>query len=269
MFRFEHGIHLYALLGIPVLILFFVLMWYARQRAIRQFGATSLMQQLMPEVSRYKDTVKFVLLTLALATLIVGWANPQWGTKKAKVTRKSADVFIALDVSYSMLSQDIRPSRLERAKQFAQKLVEELKGERIGTIIFAGNAYLQMPLTTDYAAAALFLKSANPEMVPTQGTAIGEAVDLAEQSFAQDNKHHKAMVIITDGENHEEGMIEKVEAARDNGLLIFAVGVGTNGGGFIPVQINGRWDYKRDKTGNPVRSKLNEEMLSDIAAAAD
>ncbi len=269
MFRFEHGINLYALLMIPLLLVFFLLMGYARKRAIQQFGDTGLMQQLMPEVSRYKHLIKFVLLMLALAVLIIGWANPQWGTKKEKVKRKSADVFIALDVSYSMLSQDIRPSRLERAKQFAQKLVEELKGERIGTIIFAGNAYLQMPLTTDYSAAALFLKSANPNMVPTQGTAIGEAVDLAERSFAEDNKHHKAMVVITDGENHDEEVIAKVEQARENGLLVFAVGVGTIDGGFIPVQINGRWDYKRDKTGNPVKSKLNEEVLSDIAKAAE
>ena len=167
-----------------------------------------------------------------------------------------------------MMAQDIRPSRLERAKQFAQKLVQELKGERIGTIIFAGNAYLQMPLTTDYSAAQLFLKSANSEMVPTQGTAIGEAVRLAEQSFADDNKHHKAMVIITDGEDHEAETIEQVQKARDNGLLIFAVGVGTNEGGFIPYQVNGRWDYKRDKTGNPVRSKLNEGMLGEIAEKA-
>ena len=269
MFRFEHSIHLYALAAIPVLLVFFVLMWYARQKAIEKFGESGLMQQLMPEVSRYKHTIKFVLLMLTFAVLIIGWANPQWGSRKEKVKRKSADVFIALDVSYSMLAQDIRPSRLERAKQFAQKLIQQLKGERIGTIIFAGNAYLQMPLTTDYSAAELFLKSANPEMVPTQGTAIGEAIDMAEQSFAEDNKHHKAMFIITDGEDHDEATLRRVEEARNNGLLVFAVGVGTNEGGFIPFQVNGRWDYKRDKTGNPVKSKLNETTLTEIAKAAD
>ncbi|MEM9820254.1 MAG: VWA domain-containing protein [Bacteroidota bacterium] len=268
MFRFEYSMHLYALVAIPILLGLFLWMWYARKRAIEKFGDWALMEQLMPQVSKYKHSLKFGLLIFAVATLIVAWANPQWGTKKEKVKRKSADVFIALDVSYSMMAQDIRPSRLERAKQFAQKLVKELKGERVGTIIFAGNAYLQMPLTTDYSAAQLFLKSANPDMVPTQGTAIGEAVWMAEQSFEEDNKHHKAMVIITDGEDHEPETIEEVQRARDNGLLIFAVGVGTNEGGFIPYQVNGRWDYKRDKTGNPVRSKLNETTLGEIAEKA-
>lgn len=269
MFRFEHPEHLYALAILPVLALFFAAMIYARQRAIRRFGSSSLMVRLMPEMSRYKHSLKFGMLMLALFFLIIGWANPQWGTKKEKVQRRSVDVFIALDISQSMLAQDIPPDRLERAKRFAQDLVQALKGERIGLIIFAGNAYLQVPLTTDYAAAGLFIKSANPDMAPTQGTAIGAAIALAEQSFEPENKSHKAMVIITDGENHDDEALEQAREAHDNGLLLFTVGVGTEQGSFIPVRVGGREDYKRDQTGNPVRSRIDEEVLRNLSEAGE
>ena len=163
------------------------------------------------------------------------------------------------------LAEDIAPSRLERAIKFTQNLVEGLKTERIGFIIFAGNAYLQVPLTTDYAAVQLFVKSANPEIAPTQGTAIVDAIDLAERSFEEENKSHKALVIITDGENHDDEAMERAKEAKANGLLIFTVGVGTEAGSFIPTIVAGRADYKRDRSGNPVRSKLNEEMLRGLA----
>lgn len=266
MFRFENPDNLYYLVVIPILILFFLIALIARKRAIAKFGETSLMKQLMPKMSRYKHPVKFSLLMLVLAFLVVGWANPQWGSKKEKVKRKSLDVFIALDISQSMMAEDIPPNRMERAKKFAQDLVEELKGERIGIIIFAGNAYLQMPLTTDYAAAQLFLRSANPEMAPSQGTAISDAIELAEQSFEEENKHHKVLIVISDGENHEEAALERAEQANDNGLLIYTIGAGTEEGSFIPVNYGARQDYKRDKTGNPVRSRINEQILKDIAA---
>jgi len=235
MFKFEVPEHLYAFIAIPVLIAFFVAMWYARKAAIERFGNTTLMNQLMPQMSRYKHTIKFVLLMLGLATLIIGWANPQWGAKREKVKRKSVDLFIALDISESMLCEDISPNRLERAKRFSQRLINELKGDRIGVIIFAGNAYLQMPLTTDYAAANLFLRSANTGMAPTQGTAIDEAI----------------------------------KEARDNGLLIYTVGVGTERGGLIPVNISGFRDNKRDKNGQTVRTSLNEPMLQELAEIGD
>ena len=268
LFRFENIEHLYALLAIPVLVIFFVLAWQARKKALAKFGEHAIVKQLMPSMSRFKQYTKFSLLLLALSLLVIGWANPQWGTKREKVKRKSIDIFIALDISQSMMSEDIRPNRLERAKQFAQKLVKGLKGERIGLILFAGNSYLQMPLTTDYAAAMLFIKSANTSMAPTQGTAIGEAIELGEGSFEEDNKHHKAMVFITDGETHDDEALEQAKKAYDNGLLIYTVGVGSPQGGFVPTQINGRQDYKRDKTGNPVTTKLNEQMLGDLADAS-
>lgn len=269
MFRFEHPEFLYALALLPVLVLFFSAMLIARRRAIRRFGTTTLMLRLMPERSKYKHIYKFVLLCIGLFLLIIGLANPQWGSKKEEVTRRSVDVFIALDISQSMLAQDIPPNRLERAKRFAQGLVQALRGERLGLIIFAGNAYLQVPLTTDYAAVNLFLKSANPGMAPAQGTAIGDAVRLAEASFEEENRNHKALILITDGENHDEEARDQVQTARDNGLLTFTVGVGTSEGSFIPIRKGGREDYKRDQSGNPVRSRLNEEMIRDLARVGD
>lgn len=269
MFRFEMIEHLYAFVAVPVLILFFALMWYARKRMLTKFGDEDMVAQLMPDWSRYKHGLKFGLLMLALSLLIIGWANPQFGSKREKVKRKSVDVFIALDISRSMLAEDIRPSRLDRAKQFATKLVKELKGERIGLILFAGSAYLQTPLTTDYSAVLLFLRSANPKQAPTQGTAIGDAIDLAERSFEEDNKHHKVMVVISDGENHDEESLNRAEEANDNGLLLFTLGVGTTEGGFIPIEENGRSEFKRDRSGNPVRTRINEEMLQQLAKAGD
>ena len=218
-------------------------------------------------MSRYKHGLKFGLLLFALSFLIIAWANPQWGTKKEKVKRKSADVFIALDISESMLAQDISPNRLERAKKFAQGLAQELRGERTGFIIFAGNAYLQMPLTTDYAAAELFIKSANTQQAPSQGTAISDAIDLAERAFEPENQHHKALVIITDGETHDQEAIERAVQANENGLMIFTVGVGTPDGGYIPLVYSGRSGFKVDEKGEYVRTKLNENMLAELAAA--
>jgi Ca-activated chloride channel family protein len=267
MFRYEHFENLLTLGVIPIIIAVFLWMWYARKRAMARFADLSLMGQLAPQTSKYKHLIKLVIILLGLIALVIGYANPQWGAKREKAKRKSVDVFIALDISESMLATDISPNRLERAKRFAQQLVEELKGERIGNIIFAGNAYLQMPLTTDYAAAQLFLRSSNTNMAPTQGTAISEAIDLAEQSFAQNNKQHKALIIISDGENHDDEAITRAREAYENGLMIFTVGVGTQQGGLIPTQAQGFPDYKKDKDGKTIRTTINEQMLSDLASA--
>ncbi|MEL6989378.1 MAG: VWA domain-containing protein, partial [Bacteroidota bacterium] len=193
-----------------------------------------------------------------------------WGSKREKVTQKSIDVFIALDISNSMNAQDIKPSRLERAKRFTSNLVENLKGERIGLILFAGNAYLQMPLTNDYAAATLFVNSANTNMAPSQGTAIVDAIDMAEQSFDEENEFHKALIIISDGENHDEEALVRAREAADNGLIIYSIGVGTTQGGFIPVvNAQGYNEYKKDKSGKFVSSQLNEELLNELAISGD
>ncbi len=265
VFRFEYPEYLYVLAIIPVLTVFFIVAQVLKKRAIERFGDQTLMLQLMPEMSKYKHGVKFSILMVVLALLIIGWANPQWGTKKETVKRKSVDVFIALDISQSMLAEDIAPNRLERAKRFAQELVEKLRGERIGLIIFAGNAYLQMPVTTDYGAAILFLRAANPEMAPTQGTAISEAIDLAERSFEQENERHKAMIIITDGESHDQNALDRAEEANEEGMLIFTVGVGTPAGAKIPTWYGARKGFKIDEDGQEVITKLNEVMLVELA----
>jgi Ca-activated chloride channel homolog len=269
MFRFEHPIYLYALALIPVLILFFYLTRRARAKALLRFGDADLVRRLMPQVSMLKHPLKFGMLMVAFALLTIAWANPQWGTKREKAKRRASDIIVALDISTSMMSNDIQPNRLERARAFTLDLIQALKGERLGSIVFAGNAYLQMPLTTDYAAAAMFLKSANPNQAPTQGTAISEAIDIAEQAFGQEDKYNKVLIIISDGEDHDSDAIDRAKKARENGLLIFTIGVGSAEGGFIPLDFNDVKDYKRDENGQPVRTKLNEQMMRDLANAGE
>ncbi len=267
MFRFEHIDHLWGLLAIPVLILLFLLLWQWRKNSFKKFGQLEVIRHIMPEVSRFKHQLKFGLLMLALVFLFIGWANPQWGTKKEKVKRNSADIMIALDISQSMLAKDIAPNRMERAKRLTQDLINKVKGDRVGLIYFAGSAYLQMPMTTDYSAAKLFAKSAHPNLAGAQGTAIEEAIYIAQNVFREEDKNHKALVIITDGEDHDSEVLSLAENANENGMSIFTIGVGTENGEFIPIEQNGRTSYKRDKNGNPVRTALNEKMLKDIADA--
>lgn len=267
MFRFEYISYLNFLLLIPVLLVLILAAWRFRKKALERFGNMDLLKQLMPGYSEKRQYFKFSLLLLGIAFLIIGWANPQFSGTKEKVKRKGVDVYVALDISKSMLAEDVAPSRLERAKRFAGNLLEELAGNRIGMLYFAGNAYLQIPLTIDYTAAAAMLKSANPKLASAQGTAIGEAVDFAMKGFEVKDQQNKVLIIVSDGEDHDEGAIEKVKAAREKGLLVFTCGVGTPEGAFIPVQNGNRKDYKRDETGNPVKSQLNEEMMINLAAA--
>ena len=188
----------------------------------------------MPDASVSRLWVKNVSVLLGLFFLFVAAANPQWGTKKEKMKVESADIFIAFDISQSMMAQDISPSRLERAKRFTEKLIRKLKGDRIGLIYFAGDAYLQMPLTTDYAAAELFVKSANPNLAGTQGTAIDEAIDLAMKAYEEDVRHQRALIIITDGEDHEGKANAKAIEGANDGLVIYTIGVGTENGTYVP-----------------------------------
>ena len=267
MFRFEHPEFLWALALLPVIIGFFIMMSRYRKRALLRFGDIGLLEQLMPDFSNNKPVIKFSLLMLSMIFLIIAWSNPQWGTKKQKIKRESVDIFIALDVSKSMLAQDISPNRMERAKRFVGDMTDALKGNRIGSIVFAGNAYMQMPLTTDYSAAKLFAKSSSTRMAPSQGTAINEAIDLVIKTFERDSKHQKALIIVTDGEDHEEEAIEKASEALADGIVIYTVGVGTAAGGNIPVFQNGVAELKTDEAGNVVTTKLNEDMLRGVAKA--
>lgn len=268
MFRFENPDYLYALLLIPFIGAVYLFYTFLQKKNIARLGNPVLLKNLSADFSIIKSHLKLVLSLLALSVLIIAWANPQWSSKREKATRKAIDIFIALDISTSMLARDVAPNRLEKAKKIAQDIVTALKGNRVGLIVFAGNAYLQMPLTTDYAAAELFIRSAAPSSAPTQGTAIAGALDLAIRSFDQENLYNKAVIIISDGENHEPEALEKAKLAAEKGILISTIGVGTAEGAFIPIEAGGGEDYKRDAEGNPVRSKINETMLADLSAAA-
>lgn len=266
MFKFENETYLYALLLIPVFLLLFRLSVVWRRKAMARFGEHRLVSRLMPDFSERKLRNKFILYLFAFAFIVVGLANPQVGTKLEKVKRKGIDVMIAMDVSKSMMAEDIQPNRLERARQLVSRLIGSMKDDRVGIIVFAGHAYLQMPLTVDYAAAKLFLQTINTDIVPTQGTAIGEAIDLAIGSFDEEQKKHKALIVISDGENHEEGAVEMAERAASENLLVYTLGIGSEAGGSIPVMVNGRKvGYKRDKNGNMVVSKLDPATLKEVA----
>lgn len=263
MFRFEHIEYLYLLLLlIPVLLLFiFFQRW--RKSSIAKFGTASLVYQLIPDFSNGKHILKFILLSLAYVFLILGLANPQLGTKQEKVKRSGIDVVIALDVSKSMLAEDVQPNRLARAKNFISNFVDQLKNDRLAIVVFAGRAYLQMPLSVDYSAAKLYLKTIGTESVPTQGTSISEAIDLANESFAQGDNKSKALIIISDGEDNEAGVEEALETASKNGIKVFTLAVGTDKGSPIPMA-NG--DFKRDAEGNIVLSKVNIDAMRQYAS---
>ncbi len=268
--KFEHIKFLYLLLALlPLTGLFIWYVWW-RNIAFRRLGELPLIQKLSPDRPRVKFIFKYILLFFAFTSLVIAIANPQIGTKYEKVKRTGVDVMIALDVSKSMLAEDIKPSRLDRSKQFISRFIERLQSDRIGLIVFAGKAYLQMPITIDYSAAKLFLRNINTEMVPTQGTAIAEAIQLAINAFDAEDKKHKVLVIITDGENHEGNVLEMAEEATQQGIVVYTVGVGSPKGAPIPSYRNGiQADFKRDNEGNIVLSKLNETALQQLAVKGD
>jgi Ca-activated chloride channel family protein len=265
VFRFEDISFLFWLGIIPCLIGFLYIIYVWRKKRIAKVGNPELVSRLMPDSSMKRVWLKHILLLLGFTFVLVGASNPQWGTKKEKVKTQSADIFIAFDISQSMMAQDISPSRLERAKRFTEKLIQNLRGDRVGLIYFAGDAYLQMPLTNDYAAAELFVKSANPNLAGTQGTAIDEAIDLAMRAYEEDVKHQRALIIISDGEDHDESAIAKAKEGADAGLVIYTVGAGTETGAYIPFMNRGRAEYKKDEEGAPVMSRLNIPNLQEIA----
>lgn len=267
MFRLANPEYLYALLVIPALIAFF---WYSRiqrKKALAQFGQKDILAVLMPNVSASRPILKFIVLMLALTSIIVGIARPQFGSKLKTEKRKGIELMIALDVSNSMMAEDIQPNRLERAKRAIAQLVDKLADDKIGLIVFAGDAYVQLPITADYVSAKLFLNSISPNIVPTQGTAIGAAIELGMKSFNPQFEGSKAMIIITDGENHEDDAIGAATEAAKQGVTIYTIGMGLPQGGPIPYFANGMKTYRKDKDGNTVVTKLDEPMLQKIAEA--
>lgn len=267
MIRFEYIEFLYALLLIPAFVGIYIIASFWRKKALMRYGDEHLIQKLMPQVSSFRTLMKFVIFSLAFISLIIAIANPQIGSKIETAKRKGIDLIIALDVSNSMLAQDIQPNRLSAAKQAISKLIDKLKGDRLGIVVFAGHAYTQLPITTDYAAAKMFLSTVNPDMLPSQGTAIGEALILGAKSFGE-SEHNKAIIIITDGENHEGDALKEVENVVEQGIKVFTIGMGLPEGGPIPIYENGvLMDYKKDREGKTITTKLNEPMLRKIAAA--
>lgn len=266
MFRFEHPLYLYALALLPLLILLMVGASYARKKALQRLGNPELVQRLMPERSPVRLRNKNILFLIGLFFIIIALANPQWGTKTQAVRRQSIDIIFALDVSQSMLCQDIAPNRLTQAQRLCQELIQKLSGNRLGVILFAGEAYMQVPLTTDYEAVSLLLQSSNPDMISSQGTSIGEALTIAQQSTAKSNGN-RVVLVITDGEDHEARAESQARQAARSGMKIFTIGVGSEEGGFVPfVDENGMADYKRDVSGKPVISKLNAGVLRKLAS---
>jgi len=241
-----------------------------RKKALLSFGELAVIQQLYPDVSKSKRIWKFILYLFAFTFLIIGIVNPQVGTRLEEVKRKGADLMICLDVSNSMKAEDLAPNRLEKAKQSISKLIDKLDGDRLGVIVFGGEAYVQLPITTDYSAAKMFLESINTDMIPTQGTAIGKAIDMAMESFGKDEGKNKAIVIITDGENHEDDAIKAAEDAAEKGITIHTIGMGSAEGAPIPLyKGNVREGFRKDKEGNTIVTKLDEKMLQEISAAGN
>ncbi len=269
IFRFAHIEYLYALALIPVFFVLFILTRIQRRKALEKFGNREIVEQLMPNASHSRPVVKFVIWMFALASVIIAMARPQFGSKLETIKRQGIELIIALDVSNSMMAEDIEPNRLERAKRAISQLVDRLTDDKIGLIVFAGNAYTQLPITTDYASAKLFLNSVSTDIVPTQGTAIGAAVDLAHNSFSPQFEGNKAIIVITDGENHEDDAVGAASSAVEDGIIVHTIGMGLPEGGPIPIYQNGQEDYRRDRDGQVVITKLDEQMLQEIAAAGD
>ena len=265
MFRFEDSIYLWLLVLIPILALIRFVSYRNQRKRLRKFGDLELLKQLMPDVSRFRPLVKFWLLLGALALLIVMLARPQLGTKISHEKRVGIETIIAMDISNSMLAEDVVPSRLDRSKMMVENLVDHFTNDKIGLIVFAGDAFVQLPITSDYVSAKMFLSSISPSMMASQGTDIARAIEMATHSFTQEEGIGKAIIVITDGEDHEGGALEAAKAAKDAGMRVYVLGVGSVNG--APIPISGTGDYMKDNTGNTVMSALNEDMCKQVAQA--
>ncbi len=266
MIRFEHTEHLLLLLLIPVLVLLFraVLRW--KKATIKKIGDEKLVKQLIYGFSHRRYLIRFIVVLLSFGCLIIAAANLQSATPAEKISRRGIDIMIALDVSRSMLAEDVRPSRLEKSKQFISKLMDKLENDRVGLVIFAGRAYMQMPLTSDHTAAGLYVSNAGPDAVPTQGTVIGDALKVCNSGFNAKDKKYKAVVLITDGEDHDDDAVKTAKQLAQNGVIINTIGVGTTQGSPILNTITA--ESRRDLHGNIIISRLNEQELTEIAHEA-
>ena len=270
MYRLDHIEFLYGLGAIPVLILLFVLTRIWRKNALKKFGDAEIISGMMPGVSPSKHTLRFILFLAAILFLIFGLVNPQIGSRLEEIKREGSDIIICLDVSNSMKAEDFKPNRLEKAKQAIEKLIDKLNTDRIGIIVFAGEAYVQLPITTDYAAAKLFLETVDCDAVPVQGTVISNAIELAEKSFGSEEGKNKAIIIISDGESHDDDAIAAAKEASEKGIVIHTIGIGSPEGVPIPMYKNKvQMGFRKDKDGNTVVTKLNESALEEISSAGN
>lgn len=270
MFRFENPDYFYLLLIIPIITVIFVWSRIQRKRKLKLWGDARLIDGLIPDYSPTRPTIRFIVWNLAIVMLIIAAANPQIGSKLVKVKQKGIDMMICLDVSNSMLAQDIKPNRLENAKLAMTKLVDQLKGDRLGIIVFAGKAYVQLPLTSDYAAARMFISKISTNLVPTQGTAIADAIRMAHESLTSETRS-KAIIIMTDGEDHEGNVIEQTEKAVTDGIRVYTLGIGSPEGAPIPMlSFDGSIvGYRKDKDGNTIMTRLDEVSLQKIASTGN
>ena len=270
MYKLEEPIYFYALAIIPVMIVIFLLVLWWKKRTQKKFADLELLEQLAPNSSVFKSTLKLLILSLGITFLVLALVNPKMGSKLKTVKREGVDLVFALDVSRSMLAEDIAPNRLEKAKQVISKIIDNLGSDRVGVIIYAGNSYPLLPITTDHAAANMFLQNASPDLVSSQGTAINEALELAKTYYNNDEQTNRFLVIISDGEDHQEETKQMAQNLSNDGVKVYTIGVGTEKGGPIPLRESGDLvGYKKDRKGETVITKRNAEVLQNIADIAN
>lgn len=260
---FAESKYLFLLLLIPLFIIIQTVVLKLRKRRLEKFGDGALVKELMPSYSKAKVWLRLSLFLLAFFFFVLGISRPQMGAILKEHKTRGAEVMIVLDVSNSMLAEDYSPNRLERAKLAISRVVDKLRDDRIGLVVFAGNSFVQLPITTDYVSAKMFLGSISTESIPIQGTAIGDAISTALRSFSAQSDRSRAIIVITDGENHEDDPVAAASQAAEMGVRVFTIGIGSPEGKMIPFE----GDYLRDKEGNPVVTRLDEAVLQDVAAA--
>lgn len=266
--RFERPEMMWLFALGPVMFFIFIAMTWSKNRRFDKFAEAGLLGYLVNDVSSVNSAAKYILWRLAAAFLVIALVNPQLGSKMTEAKVEGIEVMIAVDVSNSMLADDLRPDRMTLARRAIERFIGRLRGDRVGIVVFAGEAYVQLPITNDYGAAKLFLSSVKPDVVPTQGTAIGAAIEKSLASFDFSNPARKAIIVISDGENHEDDAVGASEAAAERGVVVHTIGIGSTKGSPIPDLVNGRKSgFRKDRDGSTVITRLNEDMLKSIAVA--
>ncbi len=270
MYQLEENIWLWAFIIIPMMLITYLWTYFWKKRIQKGFGSSIVLKRLSPDLSFFKSTLKFVVLCLAISFLIIGLVNPKIGTKLETIKREGVDIVFAIDVSKSMLAEDVAPNRLEKSKQLVTQIINNLASDRVGIIAYAGKAFPQLPITTDYASAKMFLQSMNTDMLSSQGTAIDEAIQLSRNYYDDDEQTNRVLIIISDGEDHNDLSVEVAETASEEGIKIYTIGVGSEKGGPIPLKRNGVvMSYKKDQNNETVITRLNQETLRTIANKAN